>query len=211
MKKTLFLTLGLLLTAFAVKAQEYIEPVEKWKNAEVWGNNYHGWAFHQDWEVDFTVENQDGRFTPTDAEIAEVERLIQKRIAYVNREHYNQQGDCPIIDEHMRLYRRQYVGFTNDRGDHIMWVNFLWSDSISDAKLADDIILTRGQCGHFWHIKCNLATRKVYGLEVNETGDLEFIPRIKKPAPRISKSKVDKKQKVRKTGIIHRPDEKVFN
>ena len=212
MKKTLFLTLGLLLlTAFAVRAQEYIEPVEKWKNAEVWGNNYHGWAFHQDWEVDFTVENQDGRFTPTDAEIAEVERLIQKRIAYVNREHYNQQGDCPIIDEHMRLYRRQYVGFTNDRGDHIMWVNFLWSDSISDAKLADDIILTRGQCGHFWHIKCNLATRKVYGLEVNECGDLEFIPRIKKPAPRISKSKVDKKQKVRKTGIIHRPDEKVFN
>ena len=66
MKKTLFLTLGLLLlTAFAVSAQEYIEPVEKWKNAEVWGNNYHGWAFHQDWEVDFTVENQDGRYTPS--------------------------------------------------------------------------------------------------------------------------------------------------
>lgn len=211
MKKSLFLTLAMLLTATLAGAQEYIEPVETWKVSEVWGNNYHGWSFHQDWEVDFTVENQDGRFTPTDAEIAEAERLIQKRIAYVNRDHYNQEGMCPIIDEHMRKYRRQYVGFTNDRGDHIIWANFLWNDTLPDARLAGDVILTRGQCGHYWHIKCNLATRKVYGLEVNDSGDLEFIPRVKKPAPRISKSKSSKKQKVRKTGIIHTPEEKVFN
>ena len=66
MKKTLVLTLIALLFAPLAMAQEYIEPVEKWKNAEVWGNNYHGWSYHQDWEVDFTVENQNGRFTPTD-------------------------------------------------------------------------------------------------------------------------------------------------
>ena len=211
MKKSLFLTLAMLLSATLAGAQEYIEPVETWKVSEVWGNNYHGWSFHQDWEVDFTVENQDGRFTPTDAEIAEAERLIQKRIAYVNRDHYNQEGMCPIIDEHMRMYRRQYVGFTNDRGDHIIWANFLWNDTLPDTRLAGDVILTRGQCGHYWHIKCNLATRKVYGLEVNDEGDLEFIPRVKKPAPRISKSKSSKKLKVRKTGIIHTPEEKVFN
>lgn len=211
MKKTLFLTLGLLLlTAFAVSAQEYIEPVEKWKNAEVWGNNYHGWAYHQDWEVDFTVENQDGRFSPTDEEIAEAEKLIQRRIAYINREHYNQQGDCPVVDEHMRMYRRQYVGFTNDRGDHIIWANFIWHDSISDEQMASDVILTRGECGHFWHIKCNLATRKVYGLEVNESGDLEIIPRVKKPAPRISKAGRPNRKFVRKTGIIHSEEEKQF-
>ncbi len=212
MKKTLFLTLGLLLLtfSFAVSAQEYIEPVEKWKNAEVWGNNYHGWAFHQDWEVDFTVENQDGRFTPTDAEIAEAERLIQKRIAYVNREHYNQQGDCPVIDEHMRMYRRQYVGFTNDRGDHVIWANFLWDDELTDEKLASDVLITRGGCGHFWHIKCNLATKKVYGLEVNGDGDIQYVPRMVKPQPRISKPKGNKKQKVRKTGIIHTEAEKQF-
>ena len=194
MNKTLFLTVGLMLLASFAAAQEYIEPTEKWKNAEVWGNNYHGWSYHKDWEVDFTVENQDGRFTPTDEEIAETERLIQKRIAYLNREHYNQGGMCPVIDEHMRMYRRQYVGFTNDRGDHIVWVNFLWDDNLTDAKLA-----------------CNLATRKIYGLEINEDGDIQYLPRMKKPAPRISKSKSNKKVKVRKTGIIHSPEEKVFN
>jgi len=209
MKRLIFATI-LLLAGFVVSAQEYIEPTEKWKVDEVWGNNYHGWSFHQDWEVDFTVENQDGRFTPTDAELAEAERLIQKRIAYVNREHYNQQGMCPVIDEHMRMYRRQYVGFTNDRGDHIVWVNFLWDDNLTDERLASDILLTRGGCAHFWHIKCNLNTKKVYGLEVNETGDTEYLPRLAKPKPRISKAKGLKKQKVRKTGIIHTEAEKQF-
>ena len=196
MNKTLFLTVGLMLLASFAAAQEYIEPTEKWKNAEVWGNNYHGWSYHKDWEVDFTVENQDGRFTPTDEEIAETEGLIQKRIAYLNREHYNQGGMCPV---------------TNDRGDHIVWVNFLWDDNLTDAKLASDVLLTKGGCGRFWHVKCNLATRKIYGLEINEDGDIQYLPRMKKPAPRISKSKSNKKVKVRKTGIIHSPEEKVFN
>ena len=63
------------------------------------------------------------------------------------------------------------------------------------------MLLTAGGCGHFWHIKCNLATRQVYGLEVNESGDIHYLPRKKKPAPRISRPKsYDKRQKVRITG-----------
>ena len=210
--KKLFFALGITLLATFASAQEYIEPVEKWKVAEVWGNNYHGWSFHQDVEVDFTVEGQDGRCTPTDEEIADAERLMQKRIAYVNRDHYNQGGMCPVIDEHMHYYRRQYVGFTNDRGDHIIWISGIWNDEITDERMASDVILTRGGCGRYWHLKVNLATRKVYGLEVNEDGDLQFIPRVKKPSPRISSSRTaSKKQKIRKTGIIHTEAEKQFN
>ena len=210
MKKTLILAITVLFFAPLATAQEYMEAVEKWKVAEVWGINYHGWSFHQDWDVDFTIENQDGRFTPTDEEIAEAERLIQKRIAYVNRDHYNQGGMCPVIDEHMRMYRRQYVGFTNDRGDHVIWANFLWDENLTDERLASDVLITTGGCGHFWHLKCNLATKKVYGLEVNGDGDIQYVPRVAKPQPRISKAKGNKKQKVRKTGIIHSEEDKQF-
>jgi hypothetical protein len=59
-------------------------------------------------------------------------------------------------------------------------------------------------------LKCNLNTKKVYGLEVNGDGDIRYLPRVAKPQPRISKPKGNKKQKVRKTGIIHSPEEKVF-
>ena len=210
MKKTLILAITVLFFAPLATAQEYMEAVEKWKVAEVWGINYHGWSFHQDWDVDFTIENQDGRFTPPDEEIAEAERLIQKRIAYVNRDHYNQGGMCPVIDEHMRMYRRQYVGFTNDRGDHVIWANFLWDENLTDERLASDVLITTGGCGHFWHLKCNLATKKVYGLEVNGDGDIQYVPRVAKPQPRISKAKGNKKQKVRKTGIIHSEEDKQF-
>ena len=209
MKKTLLL-LVLTMMCASLFAQEFIEPVETWKSEEVEGYNFYGFSFHQDWEVDFTIESQDGRYTPSNTDIVEAERLLQKKIDYVNREHINQEGQCPIIDEHMRMYKRQYVGFTDVTGSHIIWINGIWDDNVTKERLADDIILTRGGCGRYWHVRVNLDTKKVYGLEVNETGDTQYLPRVAKPQPRISKPKSNKKQKVRKTGIIHTPEEKVF-
>lgn len=192
------------------QAQDYVVPVETWDYAEVQGINYHGYAFHEQWDVDFTVENQDGRYTPTEEDIAEAERLIQKRIAYVNRFHENQEGDCPVVDEHMRKYERQYVGFTDITGCHIVWVNFVWDESMADS-LKKDIVLTEGGCGHYWHIKVNLTTGKVYGLEVNGYGTVKIIPRQKRPAHRISRPKRPQPAgKLRKTGIPHNPQEAQF-
>ena len=192
------------------QAQDYVVPVETWDYAEVQGINYHGYAFHEQWDVDFTVENQDGRYTPTEEDIAEAERLIQKRIAYVNRVHENQEGDCPVVDEHMRKYERQYVGFTDITGCHIVWVNFVWDESMADS-LKKDIVLTEGGCGHYWHIKVNLTTGKVYGLEVNGYGTVKMIPRQKKPAHRISRPRRPQPAgKLRKTGIPHNPEEAHF-
>lgn len=193
-----------------VYAQDYVVPVETWDYAEVNGSNYHGYAFHEQWGVDFTIENQDGRYTPSEEDIAEAERLIQKRIAYVNRYHENQGGDCPVVDEHMRKYERQYVGFTDITGCHIVWVNFVWDENAAE-RLKQDIVLTEGGCGHYWHIKVNLSTGKVYGLEVNGTGDVKYLPRVKKNPPRISRPKQPQPAgKIRRTGIPQNPQEAHF-
>ncbi len=208
--KKLLTILAFALSITAIHAQERIPVEEKWKSEEISGSFYHGFVFHKNWEVDFTVESQDGRFTPSDLDIAKAEALIKKRIAYVNREHENQEGKCPIIDEHMLKYGRQHVGSTDHRGAHIVWVNFIWDDKLS-RRLADDITLTTGGCGHFWHIKVNLDTEKVYGLEVNESGDVTVLPRLKKKPPRISRPGMGPKpQRIRKTGIMHNPAEVTF-
>lgn len=210
MKKTLLL-LVLTMMCASLFAQEFIEPVETWKSEEVEGYNFYGFSFHQDWEVDFTIESQDGRYTPSNTDIVEAERLLQKKIDYVNREHINQEGQCPIIDEHMRMYKRQYVGFTDVTGSHIIWINGIWDDNVTKERLADDIILTRGGCGRYWHVRVNLDTKKVYSLEVNGDGDIEYLPRVKKPGPRISRARTrDGNVRVRKTGIIHTPEQKKF-
>lgn len=212
MKRIALILTLLLCTSTFVLAQEQESPDGTWRFMEVTGSNYHGYAFPADWDVDVTVEGQDGRYTPEDLDIAMAEKLIQKKIAYLNRNHENQGGRCPIIDEHMTKYERQYVGFTDVHGFRIIWVNFIWDDNLSKgSKLGRDIVLTEGGCGHYWHVKCNLDTEKVYGLEVNGSGDVKYLPRQKKPGPRISKPKNQyKPQRVRKTGIIHSPEEKVF-
>ena len=210
MKHLTALLLSLLALQGLVSAQERLSPEEKWKYTEVFGHNYHGYAFHKNWDVDVTVENMDGRYTPTDEEIAQVEKLVKKRIAYLNRFHENQEGMCPIIDEHLSKYERQYVGFTDVHGYRIVWVNFVWDDKVKN-QLSQDIVLTEGGCGHYWHLKVNLDTEKVYGLEVNGSGDVSYIPRVKKPGPRISKPRNEyNPRRIRKTGIIHSEEEKQF-
>lgn len=208
-KNAVFATLMICLS-LACTAQEYVEPVEMWDSEEIQGNNYHGFAFNETWDVDFTIPSQDGRYTLTEEDIAKAEKLIQRKIAYVNRDHVNQEGMCPIIDEHMNRYERQYVGFTDIYGFHIAWVNFLWDESVS-ARLGKDIILTRGGCGRYWHVLVNLDTEKVYGLEVNTSGEVSYLPRVKKAGPRISRPKRNYNPKrIRKTGIIHSEAEKQF-
>ncbi|MCR5424821.1 MAG: hypothetical protein K6E93_08725 [Bacteroidales bacterium] len=210
MKRIATLLAVLMATCALTQAQEQQSPDGTWKFMEITGSNYHGYAFPNDWEVDVTVESQDGRYTPDDIDIAKAEKLIQKNLAYLNRNHENQEGRCPIIDEHIRKYERQYVGFTDVHGYRIIWVNFIWDESLK-GKLGRDIVLTEGGCGHYWHIKCNIDTEKVYGLEVNEAGDVKYLPRVKKPGPRISKPKnANNPQRIRKTGIIHTQEEKTF-
>ena len=210
MKKiSLFLSFIILSFSF-LNAQDFIVPEEVWYHTEVMGSNYHGYVFNKDWEVDVLVENQDGRFTPEDIDIAKAEKLMQKKLAFLNREHENQEGMCPIIDEHITKYTRQYVGFTDINGFKIIWINAVWDDKVS-KQLSRDIVRTSGGCGHYWSVKVNIDTEKVYGLEVNETGDVKYIPRNKKPGPRISKPKNEHKvQRIRKTGIMHNPSEVTF-
>lgn len=191
-------------------AQDYVVPVDTWDYAEVNGNNYHGYAFHELWQVDYTIDGQDGRFTPSDEEVAEAERLLQKRIAYVNRDHVNQEGDCPVVDEHMRKYERQYVGFTDITGCRIIWVNCVWDEAAAD-RLTRDILFTEGGCGHYWSAKVNLTTGKVYGLEVNAPGPVKYLDRSKRPTYRISRPRAPQPAgKVRRTGIPQDPNELHF-
>ena len=210
MRKISLFALLLTLVGSMVSAQDYIVPEETWYHTEVLGSNYHGYVFNKDWSVDIMVENQDGRFTPEDIDIAKGEKLMQKKLAFLNRNHENQEGMCPIIDEHIRKYTRQYVGFTDVNGAKILWINAVWDENM-EKQLSKDIVRATGGCGRYWSIKVNLDTEKVYGLEVNEAGDIKYIPRVKKPGPRISRPRnIHTPQRIRKTGIMHNPDEVTF-
>lgn len=208
--KKLIISLLFLTVIYGVKAQDFVVPEETWKVEEITGSSYHGYSFHKNWEVDFTIESQDGRYTPTNDDIVKAEQLVKKRLAYVNRNHENQGGRCPVVDEHILKYERQYVGFTDMHGYHIIWINFVWDENAKD-RLDKDILLTEGGCSHYWHLKVNIDTEKVYGLEVNYPGEVKYLPRNKRKGLRISRPKKDyTPQRIRKTGIMHNPAEVTF-
>lgn len=210
MRRAFFIISVVLLLGTTAMAQDQMNPEETWKSEEVTGSNYHGFAFHKDWEVDVSIDDQQGRFSPTDADIALAEKLMQKRLAYENRNHVNQEGRCPVIDENLRQYQRQYVGFVDQHGYRVVWINCLWDDQLA-KRLSQDLLRTEGGCGHYWHILVNLDTEKVYGLEVNASGNVKYLPREKRPGPRISKSKnANTPRRIRKTGILHNDKDKTF-
>ena len=77
--KRIALFAGLFLFSISIlQAQDYIVPEETWYHTEVLGSNYHGYVFNKDWGVDIMVENQDGRFTPEDIDVAKAEKLVRR-------------------------------------------------------------------------------------------------------------------------------------
>ena len=191
MKRTT-LALGLaIVMAFPAMSQKRPEQQPSAKYASiVVGSNYEGVAFNEDFETDVTVENEAGRFTLTSAEIDTVEKLMKKKIAKLNHTHNHQASmECQLIDEHLEKYKRQYIGFVNEDGDKVVWVNFL-HDNRFDKLLLYEIPNITGGCNNFFSVKVNIDHRRVYGLEVNDAGEVVYTkPAVKRKYRRISKPK----------------------
>ncbi|MBO9154951.1 hypothetical protein ACFOTA_22235 [Chitinophaga sp. GCM10012297] len=71
----------------------------------------------------------------------------------------------PLPPVHQKLagYRRQYVGYVNIGGERIVWVNALWGA----GPLDKGVLMTHDGGNHFWQVKVNLTTKKIYDLSIN--------------------------------------------
>lgn len=189
-KTAMALAMALVLTVPALSQKRPQQQPSAKYAAVVQGVNYEGYAFNEDFETDITVENQAGRFTLTPAEIDTVERLIKKKIAKMNHTHEHQPNkECQLIDEHLDKYKRQYIGFINDEGDKVVWVNFL-RDRRFDKLLLYEIPNITGGCSNFFHVKVNIDHHYLYGLEVNDPGEVVYTkPVMKRKYRRVSKPK----------------------
>ena len=188
--KTVAIALSLIL-AVQASAQKKPQQQPSAKYATyVAGTNYEGYAFNEEFETDITVENMAGRFTLSSADIDTLERLMKKKIAKLNHTHNHQASmECQLIDEHLEKYKRQYIGFINEDGDKVVWVNFL-RDRRFDKLLLYEIPNITGGCSSFFHVKVNMDHRLVYDLEVNDPGDVVYTkPAVKRKYRRISKPK----------------------
>ncbi|WP_431241111.1 hypothetical protein ACQ9BO_13325 [Flavobacterium sp. P21] len=86
-----------------------------------------GVIFPKDYDS-YLFDNSE-RFTPTSNEIKELEFLLNKNIKAINTNKFT-----PLIHKNLDKYNRQYIGFFNEKGERIIYINFLWRENYTSEK-----------------------------------------------------------------------------
>ncbi|MGB3180491.1 MAG: hypothetical protein WBB45_03830 [Cyclobacteriaceae bacterium] len=121
-----------------------------------------------DKNVDIFVDDKEAWFKPTVNEVKKAEQLINNQIQKLNKDKLNQGYEkCPIIEKNFTKYVRQYIGYINTSGERIILVNMLWAQDIDYEGLDNDYILVFDGCSHYWKVKVNLSSDKIFDLEIN--------------------------------------------
>lgn len=133
------------------------------------GKGYSGYIFSENHFVLKSITDQKDRFSPTDEHILLAESIVESRIKETNTLN-NQKNGCPIIHKNLNKYVRQYVGFINDNGDKIIWINFLWQKGMLQEELKKDIISISDGCSYYWNIEVNIDSHNLTNMQVNGRG-----------------------------------------
>lgn len=119
-------------------------------------------------EVDIFVDDKREWFEPTLKEVKKAEQMLANQIEELNKEELNQGNkECPVIDKNLDKYIRQYIGYINTSGEKIILINMLWAKDVGYGGLNSEYILVFDGCSHYWKVKVNLSSGKVYDLEIN--------------------------------------------
>jgi hypothetical protein len=126
-------------------------------------------TFPDNYAIPYTVTNYNSRFSPTEEEILLAEQLLKEQLKSLNKDRINQSWDCPTIHKSLNKYARQYVGFLNEKGEKIIWINAVWQTKVPDY-FNDEIVFVLDGCSYYWNVEVNLSTKKVSHLMINGIG-----------------------------------------
>lgn len=127
---------------------------------------FDGYIFPKEYILTAPICNMKDRFTPTAQDVAKAELLLKTQLPEVNSSLINQGNGNPIVHKALKKYKRQYVGFIDNTGDSIIWINFIWKNQVSESFSKDIMIVLDGS-SYFWNVKVNCNKNRVFDLQVN--------------------------------------------
>lgn len=143
-------------------------------------NKFRGTIFKSSYPKDklFIVATDSiNRFTPTREDIEVAETILKQQIQKLNNPRINQFSKKEYIDKNLKKYFRQYVGFTNEKGDKIIHINFYWNKftlidrlkGYDDQRLeyTSDFSVELDGGSHYWNVNVNLTKKNLERLQVN--------------------------------------------
>ncbi|NIG53540.1 hypothetical protein [Chitinophaga sp. Cy-1792] len=128
--------------------------------------DYEGYIFPASFKKveKWVFEEARGRFTPTPAEIAIVERIVKLQLEEEEKTSSYKLHICA----HLKMYKRQYVGFFDKSGHKVIWVNALLSNY--PFPLSSQIIEVDDGGESFWQMLIDLKEKKGFGFSINSLG-----------------------------------------
>jgi len=132
------------------------------------GKGFEGCIFDKEHFALVSIKNQKSiRYTQSKDDILKAEKLLKESIKQMYSPLVNQREGCPIIHKNLKKYVRQYLGFVNNEGKKIICINFLWKKGGLTEGISKDIVNVSDGCSHYWKVKVNLATGKLFDLKIN--------------------------------------------
>ncbi|QEH40888.1 hypothetical protein [Chitinophaga sp. XS-30] len=110
-----------------------------------------------------------GRFTPGEADIILVEKVLSRQLKILNESSFTATWHPAKVHEELPGYVRQYVGYIDDRGEKIIWINCTYEPDIRQRpRYGDGIIKMRDGGSAYWNARVNLSTGKLFNLYIND-------------------------------------------
>ena len=124
-------------------------------------------------KYEFYMFNDLKRFTPTFSEIEGLEKLLLQKIKLINQNKPNQNHQ-PLIHRNLGKYKRQYIGYYNEKGERIIYVNFLCKGYKDYDLNGNEIEPWKTQWlqifdggSHYWQIKYYPELKIFFDFSVN--------------------------------------------
>lgn len=154
--KRYLLFIGVFILFLSVHSQE---------STLIRGRCYSGYAFNKEHFIFMSIDNQKGRYTPTSRDIKLIEKILKDSIGGILKKH--KYSSVSINSYSLKKYKRQYVGFINNNGDVVIWINFLINKEINDLVLSKDIVTVLDGGEKYWSVFINLTKNTLNGLRIN--------------------------------------------
>jgi hypothetical protein len=146
-------------------------------STHILGDDFEGVIFHENYfqHPNDSSEIKIKRFTPSNEDILLLESVLKKQIK--NKQY---KGDKKYIFANLKEYKRQYIGYFNDKGEKLIYVNCFPIDedwamqkakeggkTLKIPKWYTNLFQVFDGGKSFWQAHVNLNMKKIIDMSVN--------------------------------------------
>lgn len=129
------------------------------------GKQYKGYIFPKSLYIPLKLTDLKVRYSPTIQDINDAELILKKEINDMVRKKKGK-----IKSQTLKSYTRQYVGYINNKGDTIIYINLYLTRNIDKnkkSKFKEELQLVLDGGDDYWQICVNLNQKQLFDLHIN--------------------------------------------